>query len=297
MPAEGYVWEAKENLLCDDEIIRLARVFAEMGVNKIRLTGGEPTLRPGLESLISRLAGVDGIDVVAMTTNGSTLSKRALDYKAAGLNVLNISVDSLDRARFERITRRDQLELVLLGIHTAYEADFDELKINVVVMKGVNEDELVDFVELTEELAITVRFIEFMPFMGNRWSEASLYPYADMRRDIERVYPLVRVSTEKSAVGKDFFVPGFKGKVGFVTSMTETFCGDCDRVRLTADGAIKPCLFSPAEVSLRDALRGGAGDDALSEMIRGAMTRKPKEHRPMIQLATIQSRSMTQIGG
>lgn len=297
MPAEGYEWERKENLLSDDEIIRLTEIFARMGVNKVRLTGGEPTLRQDLETLISRLVAVDGIEMVAMTTNGSTLSKRAQSYRDAGLNVLNISLDSLNQERFKRITRRDQLELILWGINSAYEAGFDELKINVVVMKGVNEGELLDFVQLTEDLAVTVRFIEFMPFMGNRWSEASLYPYADMRRDIEQVHPLVRVSTEASAVGKDFFVPGFKGKVGFVTSMTETFCGDCDRVRLTADGAVKPCLFSPAEVSLRDELRSGAGDEELTEMIRAAMTKKPKEHRPMIQLATIQSRSMTQIGG
>lgn len=297
MPEHGVAVEPGENLLQTDEVLRLAQVFASAGITKIRLTGGEPTLRKDLETLIEGLCQVPGIQTVAMTTNGATLSRKAEPYRKAGISVLNVSLDSLDRDRFFSITRRDQFGLVWDGLKAALRAGYRELKVNMVVMKGVNHLEIGDFVELTRELPLTVRFIEFMPFVGNRWSEASLYPYAQIREDIERDHTLLPVATNPSAVGKDFQVPGFAGKIGFVTSMTESFCGTCDRVRLTADGSIKPCLFSPAEVSLRDMMRNGASDDDLAAAIRQAMLRKPKEHLPMGRLSTVQHRSMIQIGG
>ena len=297
MPNEGIEWLPKHNLLTDDEILRLIRIFAQIGIEKVRFTGGEPTLRPGLQELIRGAKATQGISTVAMTTNGSTLSQKANEYRAAGLDILNISLDSLSAEGFVAITQRDQLDNVLKGIGTAIDANFDEVKINVVVMKGINDHELLDFVELAKDRPLTVRFIEFMPFLGNRWSMASLFPYRKMRELIESKYDLLALQNDQSAVGKDFAIPGFEGKVGFVTSMTESFCGDCDRVRLTADGSIKPCLFSPAENNLRGLLREGASDEEIEQVIRAAMIRKPREHKPMVQLATIQSRSMIQIGG
>lgn len=297
MPADGIDFEPNKSLLKTDEVLRLARVFAEAGINKVRLTGGEPTLRKDIESILLGLSQIKGIETLAMTTNGSTLSRKAEAYQRAGLSVLNVSIDSLNPDRFTSITRRDQFQLVWDGLMTALEAGYAEVKVNVVVMKGVNHGEICDFVDLTRALPLTVRFIEFMPFVGNRWSEASLYPYDQIREDIERHHHLQPIVTDPSAVGKDFRVPGFAGKVGFVTSMTKSFCSTCDRVRLTADGSIKPCLFSPAEVSLRDMMRNGATNEDLSAEIRRAMLRKPKEHLPMKQLSTVQPRSMIQIGG
>ncbi len=297
MPVEGFVWEPKENILTNIEILRIAEIFSKMGIQKIRLTGGEPTLRPRLPELIRQLKAIQGIESLAMTTNGTTLHRKSAEYFDHGLDVLTVSLDSLDSEKFEKITRKNQFELVMKGIGTALNCGFREIKINVVVMQGVNETEILEFVDLTRELNVTVRFIEFMPFLGNCWSKASLYPYEKMLSDIKAKHVLNRIQTDSSAVGKDYYIPGHKGKIGFVTSMTETFCGDCDRVRLTCDGSIKPCLFSPSEVNLRDAIRCGADDVEISELIREAVKRKPKEHQPMIQLSTIQSRSMTQIGG
>lgn len=297
MPEEGIAFEPGENLLTADEIVRLAGVFASLGIRKVRLTGGEPTLRRDLVEIARRISAVDEIETLAMTTNGSTLAKHCRTYREAGISILNVSLDSLDPEGFLRITRRNHLPLVQRGIAAALECGFTELKINCVVMKGINNHEILDFVELARELPLTIRFIEFMPFLGNRWSGAGLYPYAQIREDIEARYKLNRVSTEPSAVGKDFQIPGFAGRVGFVTSMTESFCGSCDRVRLTADGAIKPCLFSPSEVCLRDMMRRGACDQDLEAAIRDAVKRKPKEHLPMHQLPTVQRRSMIQIGG
>lgn len=297
MPEDGIAWLPGSQILSDAEIVRVIRILAGMGVGKVRFTGGEPTLRPGLEGLISSTKSIPGIHTVAMTTNGSTLSKKASDYRLAGLDIINISLDSLNPATFKAITLRDQLPLVLKGIHRAARAGFEDVKINVVAMKGVNSHELLDFVDLAKDLPVTVRFIEFMPFLGNRWSQASLLTYREMRSAIEETYCLVPLDGDPSAVGKDFRIPGFVGKIGFVTSMTETFCGDCDRIRLTADGSIKPCLFSPAEINLRHLLRGGAPDGELESAIQSALLKKPREHRPMTHLATIQTRSMIQIGG
>jgi cyclic pyranopterin phosphate synthase len=297
MPAEGLVWKEREDLLTLDEIVRVAALFGRLGVTKVRLTGGEPTVRPGIEGLIARISDAVGHGSVYMTTNGYRLSAKLSDLRAAGLAGVNVSLDSLRRDRFETITRRDGLAEVLKSIDAAEEAGIPSLKINAVVMAGVNEDEILDFVEFVRDRPITMRFIEFMPFKANGWKAADVYPYARMREDIATRYHLIREAPERGAVGKDFRIEGFLGKVGFVTSMSDSFCSTCNRIRVTADGQIKSCLFGAAESNMRDRLRAGATDDEIEEQIRGALFLKQREHAPMEELLHLDNRSMIQIGG
>lgn len=297
MPPEGIPWTPHAEILSYEEIIRLTHLFSRLGVDKVRLTGGEPTTRKHIEILIRGLANIDGLRSLALTTNGSTLAQRASTYREAGLSGLNISIDSLQRDRFAEITRRDELPRVLAGLDAALEAGYDFVKVNMVVMAGVNEDEILDMIELTRHRPIHVRFIEFMPFEGNGWKEASIFSYAEMRRCIESKHTLIPLDVEPSAVGKDFAIPGFAGKVGFVTSMTDSFCSTCNRLRLTAEGALKVCLFSGAEVSLRDPMRAGADDLELEAIVRAALDLKWRGHPPMNLLPQVANKSMVAIGG
>jgi GTP 3',8-cyclase len=297
MPAHGLVWREREEILTFEEIERLARIFARRGVDKIRLTGGEPTARKGLEGLIERLARIEGVRSLLMTTNGSTLARRAQIYRDAGITGLNVSLDTLREDRFREITRRAGLGQVRDGIEAALAAGFDTVKVNVVVMKGVNDDELLDFVELARERPLNVRFIEFMPFRDNGWGRGGLVPYREMRARIEERHRMEPIQTGPSAVGKDWRVEGFVGTLGFVTSMTESFCGGCNRIRLTADGQIKNCLFSAEEQNLRDLMRAGADDAQIERRIEEALARKWKEHPPMDELLKLGNRSMIEIGG
>jgi molybdenum cofactor biosynthesis protein A len=296
MPAAGIAWREREEILTFEEIERLARIFVRLGVDKIRLTGGEPTVRKNLEHLVERLAALQ-IKSLLMTTNGYVLPEKAALYRNAGVTGLNVSLDTLREDRFRQITRTTNFGRVMQGIDAALEAGFDSVKINMVVMKGVNEDELLDFVELAREKPVTVRFIEFMPFRDNGWHKGDLYPYRQMLEDIQAQHKIAPLPGEASAVGKDWMIEGFAGTIGFVTSMTDSFCGGCNRVRLTADGQIKSCLFSPAEQSLRDLMRAGVSDDELEKRIRLALWMKPKEHPPMEQLLASNDRSMIEIGG
>lgn len=297
MPSHGLVWKDRSDLLSDDEIVRVARLFIRLGVDKVRLTGGEPSVRPGIERIIGRITEDAGPGAVFMTTNGYRLARNAAALRAAGLHGLNISIDSLRRDRFQQITLRDGLHNVLAGIDAALDAGFPSVKINVVVMAGVNADEILDFVEFARHRPVNVRFIEFMPFKNNGWKAADVYPYARMLSDIRARHALERLDTERSAVGKDFGIAGFAGTIGFVTSMSDSFCSTCNRIRLTADGQLKSCLFGPAESNLRDRLRAGAPDDDLEQQIREALWRKQKEHPPMQDLLHVDNRSMIQIGG
>lgn len=297
MPPDGLDWLDRKDILSFEEIERLARMFVGMGVDKIRLTGGEPTVRKGLPDLMARLSSLPGVRSLLMTTNGTTLASHAKKYAEAGLTGLNISLDSLNRAKFQKITLRDELPRVLNGIDAALSAGFQSVKINVVVMDGVNDDELLDFVEFARNRPITVRFIEFMPFEGNGWKPKSVVSYAQMLRIIESQHELIPVQVERNAVGKDFSIPGYAGQLGFVTSMTESFCSTCNRVRLTAEGAFKPCLFSGSEVSLRDPMRAGADDEALAKIVRESLEKKWRGHPPMKLLSQVSNRSMVSIGG
>lgn len=291
------MWQPKETLLTYEEIERLARIFVRLGVTKIRLTGGEPTVREGLPVLIRKLSTIEGLQYLAMTTNGTSLGQFASEYKAAGLNSVNISLDTLDSEKFIEITRRDALTLVLKGIESALSVGFEPIKINMVVMAGINDDEVLAFVERFKNWPVHIRFIEFMPFKDNQWRVDRMIPYRDIIETLETRFQLQRIETEASAVGKDYQLVGYPAIVSFITSMSEHFCGTCNRVRLTADGSIKPCLLHAAEVSLRDAIRGGAEDGELAKMILDTLWRKPIGHDPTETLSGEANRSMIQIGG
>jgi cyclic pyranopterin phosphate synthase len=297
-PAEGFKEIEKPQLLRFDETMRIARVFAEMGVTKIRLTGGEPLMRQDIVELVTRLRTLEGVRIVAITSNGLLLSPRLRALMEAGLGGLNISLDTLQPERFTAITGLDDFARVWKGLQAALDAGFRPLKLNVVVMKGVNDDELLDFVELTRSNLLAVRFIEYMPFKSNAWDENGLVPYADMLASIGDRYELLPMpARDAGAVAKEFCIPGHKGSVAFITSMSEHFCDSCERVRITADGSIKNCLFSPAESNLRDILRGGGGDRELRDAIRGTVATKWAGHPPAAELKALATRSMIQIGG
>ena len=297
MPDEGLEWTPTEKLLTDAEIIRLARLFVREGVHKIRLTGGEPLLRQNIEGIAAAIGALPGVRTLAITTNGLLLRRKLPALQRAGLNLLNLSLDTLRPGRFEAITRRKGLHLVLEALDLALSAGYDPVKVNCVVLRGVNEDELIDFVALTRDRAVEVRFIEFMPFDGNQWDERHLVPYAEMIELIEQVYPLHKCLNGPNDTSRTYQVPGFKGRVGFITSMTDNFCEGCNRLRITADGNLKVCLFGRSEVSLRDAMRSGMSDETLLDIISRAVGRKHARHAGMHAIAATKNRPMIQIGG
>ncbi|MCB0719288.1 MAG: GTP 3',8-cyclase MoaA [Bacteroidetes bacterium] len=297
MPEEGVALSPRDHILTFEEIVRLARHFVAAGVTKIRLTGGEPLVRKNVEELVDAIGAIDGLETLAITTNGLLLPKKLDRLVAGGVNLVNISLDSLQTERFRRIARRDGLDIVRRAIDLALEAGV-RTKVNCVVMKGVNDDELVDFVSLTQNLPIEVRFIEFMPFAGNMWNDAEFMPFDAMMERIRVTYPgLRRLEDGPNDTSKAFAVPGFAGRVGFITSMTQEFCSTCNRLRITADGNLKVCLFGNAEVSLRDAMRDGATDGELSELIGSAVNRKKAAHAGLYNLVTMDNRPMILIGG
>ncbi len=297
MPDDGLDWTPAASLLTKREIVRLARLFVQQGVSKIRLTGGEPLLRQDIDGIAESIGSLPGLRTLAITTNGLLLPKKLDRLRTAGLNLINISLDTLCADRFEEITRRRGLSLVLRAVDEALRQGFVPVKVNCVVMRGFNDDELVDFVEWTRELPIEVRFIEFMPFDGNRWDVSRLFSYKEMLEVIQQSFPLERLVGGPNDVSKTYRVPGFVGRIGFITSMTENFCEGCNRLRITADGNLKVCLFGRTELSLRDAMRSGASDDELLDVISAAIGRKRARHAGMHNLATMTNRPMITIGG
>jgi cyclic pyranopterin phosphate synthase len=297
MPPQGIDWTPRAEILTTDEIVRLGRIFVGLGIDKIRLTGGEPLARRDIAEIAHRLAELPSLRTLAMTTNGISLANRAQGLRDAGLNALTISLDTLKRDRFREIAKRDQFQAVMDGIEASLAAGFTPLKINCVVMRGVNDDEIIDFVDWAKDRPINVRFIEYMPFPDNHWSKGGLLPYADMRRRIETHVDLIPLVGAATDVGKDFRIGGHPGTVSFVTSMTESFCGGCNRLRVTADGNIKSCLFHPAEQSLRDAMRAGEPDETIERLILQAVDGKQAAHPPMEELLTMKNRNMIEIGG
>lgn len=299
MPENGVDLTPSAELLTTQEILRLAGIFATEGVTKIRLTGGEPTVRKDIVTLTAQLAAIPGIQSIGMTTNGIALQRKLAALQTNGLSLLNISLDTLREERFESMTRRRGLSRVLDTIHQAVDLGFDPVKVNVVVMRGQNDDEVLDFVEMTRDVPINIRFIEYMPFDGNVWSNNKMVPYAELAERINgRYFPgLQRLQDPKGEVAMNFRIPGFAGTVSFVASMSKAFCGDCNRLRLMADGNLKVCLFGANEVSLRDAMREGASDFELGTVISAAVDRKKAAHAGMFAIAATPNRSMVKIGG
>lgn len=298
MPAAGNPHLPADHLLRFDEIERIVRVCARMGVTKIRLTGGEPLVRAGVPDLVRLLADIPGISTVGLTTNGVLLARYARQLREAGLRACNISLDSLDPARFASITRRTSLRQVLDGIDTALDAGFDRTKINTVVVRGINDDELPAFVDFVRTRAVTLRFIEYMPFADNAWTQDGFLSVDEMKCRLRERYMLHPVVKEdNAAVATEYALPGFEGRIGFIAPMSEHFCDACNRLRLTADGAVKSCLFSGDEMNLRDLLRGGADDAAVTAALLKALSGKWYEHPGAEELQTLQNRTMIRIGG
>ena len=296
MPEEGMQWVPRDELLTYEEIARVARVCVErFGFDGVRITGGEPTVRAHLPVLVGMLAQLD-VDV-AMTTNGATLPLLADDLRRAGLRRVNVSCDSLRRDRFAAITRRDALPQVLEGIDAALEAGFDPVKVNVVTVRGVNDDEAVDFAAFGRARGVVVRVIEFMPLDADgAWSMEKVVPADETVAAIDAVFPLEPVAHGPEPATRWRYRDG-GGEIGAIASVTRPFCGDCDRVRLTADGQFRTCLFATDELDVRALLRSGATDDELAGAVAGAVGTKWAGHRIGQVTFVRPARSMSQIGG
>lgn len=272
MPEEGVPLSPPPALLTTPEILLLASTFVSQGVTKIRLTGGEPTVRPDILPLMHELGSLrpHGLRELCITTNGIALHRKLESMVEAGLTGVNLSLDTLDPWQFQIMTRRRGFDAVQRSIARIHELNRVgagiKFKINCVVMRGVNDREVMDFVELTRDKDVEVRFIEYMPFDGNKWSQGKMFSYAEMLDVIRERYPsLQKVQDHQNDTSKTWHIPGFSGRIGFVTSMTHNFCGTCNRLRITSDGNLKVCLFGNAEVSLRDILREVNGGEPIDE--------------------------------
>ncbi|XP_074204758.1 molybdenum cofactor biosynthesis protein 1 isoform X4 [Camelus bactrianus] len=293
MPEEGVPLTPKADLLTTEEILTLARLFVKEGVDKIRLTGGEPLIRPDVVNIVAQLRQLEGLRTIGITTNGINLARLLPQLQKAGLSAINISLDTLVPAKFEFIVRRKGFHKVMEGIHKAIELGYSPVKVNCVVMRGLNEDELLDFVALTKGLPLDVRFIEYMPFDGNKWNFKKMVSYKEMLDTLRQRWPeLEKLPEEESSTAKAFKIPGFQGQVSFITSMSEHFCGTCNRLRITADGNLKVCLFGNSEVSLRDHLRAGASEEELLSIIGTAVGRKKRQHAGMFNISQMKNRPM-----
>ena len=302
MPAEGLKWLAREDILRFEEIHRLARIFVERyGVRTIRITGGEPLVRIKVEELIGMISSIDPNLDITMTTNGVLLDRKAQILKDAGLKRLNVSLDTLSIDRFKEISRVDAFDHVMAGLAAAEEAGLAPIKLNVVVMKGHNDDEVVDFARLAREKGYEVRFIEFMPLDADgTWSKDLVVPSRRIREQIEDLFPLRAVSNARPAPATTFkFTDGAPGGVGFISSVSEAFCAACNRLRLSAEGGLRTCLFSQEETGLRELMRAGASDDTLCRVIEAAVWRKEEGGALLIGDDGFikPQKSMSQIGG
>ncbi len=299
MPAEGLPWLEREEILTFEEIQRLVALFASIGVHHVRLTGGEPLVRRDFPRLVAMLAGTEGIDDLAITTNGYLLERDARALAEAGAHRFNVSIDSLQRDRFFTITRRDALDQVLRGLH--HLAEFPRahpIKVNAVALRGFIEDEIPAFVALARAHAFEVRFIEFMPLDADRaWSRDQLITGAELYALVDAIAALEPLEREPSATARVYRFADGHGTIGFINPVSEPFCGDCNRIRLTADGRLRTCLFSLNETDLLTPLRDGAGDGELEQMIRDAVWRKELKHH-IGEPGFIQPRrTMSAIGG
>ncbi len=296
---EDVTFKARSELLEDEEILRLVRIFADLGVDKIRLTGGEPTIRPRLVELVRRIRQVPAIRELTMTTNGILLPELAHPLKMAGLDRVNISLDTLNPKKFRAITRWGRLEDVWAGIHAAESAGLEPIKINCVVTRGFNDDDVVDLARLTLEHPWDVRFIELMPVGGiAEFARSAVVPSRETRARIEEALgPLQEVAGyDPQDPARPYRLPGARGRIGFIDSISNPFCAGCTRIRLTADGKLRLCLLRDKEVDLLTPMREGADDKTLARIIREAVWEKPWGHG-LAHNVIPRSRHMSQIGG
>jgi cyclic pyranopterin phosphate synthase len=299
MPADGLPWLERAEILSFEEIERLVRLAVGIGIRDVRLTGGEPLVRRDFPLLVSMLAGVDGLEDLSLTTNGYLLERDAGALAAAGIRRVNVSLDTLQRDRFFQLTRRDALPQVLRGLDAiAGHPELRPIKVNAVAMRGFTEDEAVRFAEFARSTAFQVRFIEFMPLDADHaWSPDAVLAGDELRALIDAVHPLEELPREPSATARVFRFRDGAGEIGFINPVSEPFCADCNRIRLTADGKLRTCLFSLHETDLREPLRAGASDEELVETIRAAVWRKELKHHIGERGFRQPARTMSAIGG
>ena len=299
MPADGPEWIPRPQLLDDDEVVRLVGIAVGLGVRSVRLTGGEPLLRPRLAALVRRLAALTPRPRLALTTNALLLDRHAGELAAAGLDRVNVSLDTLRPERFRAITRRDGLADVLRGLSAAADAGLTPVKVNTVLVRGVNDDEAADLLRFCLDHGYELRFIEFMPLdAGHTWSRPDLVPAGEVLDRLGERWTLTPVAeTRGSAPAETWLVDGGPARVGVIASVTQPFCAACDRLRLTADGQVRSCLFARSEHDLRGPLRSGAGDDELAAVLRGAVAGKAAGHGIDDVTFVPPERPMSAIGG
>ena len=309
MPEEGVDFQGKEKILTSEEILRVIGVLARMGIKKVRFTGGEPLVRKDITDLVAGAAATPGIKAVHMTTNGLLFDRYAESLKKAGLYGVNISLDTMDAEKFVRITRREGVEKVREAIKRALDMEFPRVKVNVVLMRGFNEGELSEFTELARDNRLTVRFIEFMPFDAHQiWESGVHFASAEsLVNQIASLYPGIQDAPGTRTEHHIFQAPGHAGKIAVIPAFTRSLCGNCSRIRVTADGSIRNCLYSDQEFRLRDRLRAGCSDEEIVDVFREAFRKKAKDgfeakkassmHQQSVSVKDIGRVSMTQIGG
>jgi len=291
-------YQEHDKILSWAELERLGRVFYGLGIRKVRVTGGEPLVRPGVEEFIARMSEA-GFPDLSMTTNGHLLAERCPGLIDAGLKRINISLDSLDAVKFEKITRTKTFDSVMAGIDTAQKSSIGPVKINAVLVRGFNDDEVESFAEFARERGVIMRFIEFMPLDADRhWSRDLMVPASEIHARIHARWPLVQIQHEASETARKYrFADGAPGEIGLIAPVTQPFCGHCSRIRLTADGKLRTCLFSKEDHDLRGLLRENASDEDLGIYIRSVVSEKEEGHRINQPDFRPPSRTMVFIGG
>ncbi len=299
MPEEGIPLISHKDILTYEEILMIVRVFAAEGISKVRLTGGEPLVRKEIVDFISRLSRMKEIKDLSLTTNGILLKESARDLKQAGLKRINISLDSLRRDRFFQITRRNSFEQVWAGIEEALRVGFSPIKINMVAIKGLNDDEIESFARLTLHLPLTIRYIEYMPSgNGEEWKESDLLTIPQIKSRLEKIGNLIHIpSGQWDGPAKRFRIEGAIGEIGLIGAVTSHFCEECNRIRLTPDGKIRTCLFSDNEIDVKEILRKDGSDQNLKEMLLLALRTKPERHHINTHQFKKCQRNMSAIGG
>jgi cyclic pyranopterin phosphate synthase len=292
MPAEGIKLLPHNEILSYEEILKIIKIATTIGISKIRITGGEPLLRKDVVSFIEKTVRTEQIKDIGMTTNGVLLKKYAKDLYQAGLKRINVSLDSLEEDKFKKITRFGFLKDVLEGIDSAYRVGLNPIKINVVVMRGINDDEIEKFARLSMQVPYQIRFIEFMPIGHNYWGEELFISTKEIKQKIQyNVGTLTPVQVKKSGPAEYFMLEGAKGLLGFISPLTTHICSMCNRLRLTADGKLRPCLFSDKEIDLKKILRSGASQEEIKQILIKAIQLKPQgisiESKPLRPMSTI----------
>ncbi|MBF0557478.1 MAG: GTP 3',8-cyclase MoaA [Nitrospirae bacterium] len=298
MPSEGVTPTNHDNILRYEEVVRIVSVAARLGVKKIRITGGEPLIRKKLSFLIASIRSIDGIDDISLTTNGILLKKQIHQLAAAGLNRINVSLDSLNAEKYSEITRGGDINTVLEGIQLAQQEGVSPIKLNMVPIRGFNDNEIEAFAELTVKTPFHVRFIEFMPIgAGAAWSEGKYISSEEIRQRVSAMAPLIPVKLRRSGPARYYRFENAPGVIGFISPITHHFCGSCNRLRLTSDGKLRPCLFSETEIDLKSALRSGAQDEEIERLIRLSVEVKPQGHTIGHERSFTHLKPMSKIGG